>query len=52
MDLLTLIAVVLLVLWATGNFALHLGGAVHVLLVVALVLIVVRLLRGERVLPP
>lgn len=43
------IVVVLLVLWALG-FAVHIGGGlIHLLLVVALIVVVVRLLQGRRV---
>jgi hypothetical protein len=44
------IAIVLLILWALGFFALHLvGGLIHVLLVVALIVFVVNLVRGRTV---
>ena len=43
------IVVILLVLWALG-FAIHIGGGlIHLLLVVALIVVVVRLLQGRRV---
>jgi hypothetical protein len=43
------IVVLLLILWILG-FALHVaGGLIHILLVVALVIIVLRLLTGRRV---
>jgi hypothetical protein len=43
------IVVVLLILWLLG-FSLHVaGGLIHILLVVALVVIVLRLLTGRRV---
>ena len=43
------IVVILLVLWLLG-FAMHLaGGLIHILLVIALVVIVMRLLTGRRV---
>jgi hypothetical protein len=39
----------LLILWVLG-FAMHIaGGLIHILLVVALVIIVLRLLTGRRV---
>lgn len=42
------IAATLLILWLAGVFA-HVGGAlVHVLLVVALVVIIVRLVKGNK----
>ena len=43
------IVVLLLILWLLG-FTLHVaGGLIHVLLVIALVVIVLRLLSGRRV---
>lgn len=43
------IVVLLLIFWVLG-FALHVaGGLIHILLVVALVIIVLRLLTGSRV---
>jgi len=43
------IVVLLLILWLLG-FTMHVaGGLVHVLLVIALIVIVVRLLSGRRV---
>ena len=43
------IVVLLLILWLLG-FTMHVaGGLVHVLLVIALVVIVLRLLSGRRV---
>ncbi|MDB5709415.1 lmo0937 family membrane protein [Sphingomonas sp. MMS24-J45] len=43
------IVVVLLVLWALG-FAVHIGGGlIHLLLVIALIVVVVRLVQGRRV---
>ena len=43
------VVVVLLILWLLG-FTMHVaGGLIHLLLVIALVVIVVRLLTGRRV---
>ncbi len=43
------IVVVLLILWLLG-FTMHVaGGLIHVLLVIALVVVVLRLLSGRRV---
>lgn len=45
MGLLEIIAIVLLVLWL-GGFALHIaGGLIHILLVVAVILFVMRFFR-------
>jgi hypothetical protein len=43
------ILVILLILWGLGMLTAYtLGGLIHILLFVALVVIVVRLLRGRR----
>ena len=48
--MLVTLAVILLVLWALGFIAFHVGGGlIHLLLVVALIVIVVRLIQGRRV---
>ncbi len=44
------ILIILVVLWALGLFAFHAGGLIHVLLVVAAIVLVVRLLKGRRIL--
>jgi hypothetical protein len=45
-----LFAIVLLVLWALGFFAFHIGGGlIHALIVIALVIIVWRLITGRRI---
>jgi hypothetical protein len=44
------IAIVLFILWALGFFVVHVGGGlIHLLLVIALIVIVYRLLTGQRV---
>jgi hypothetical protein len=48
--MLMIILVVLFVLWALGFFAFHVGGLVHALLVIALVILIVRLLQGKKIL--
>jgi hypothetical protein len=44
------ILIVLVVLWALGLFAFHAGSLIHVLLVVALIVLIIRLVQGRRVL--
>jgi hypothetical protein len=45
------IAVVLLVLWLLGFFALHVGGGlIHALLVIAVIVVVYQLITGRRAL--
>ena len=49
MNLLWTLAVVLVVLWALGLVtSTTLGGFVHVLLVIAIVLVLVRIVRGRQ----
>ncbi len=48
-DLLYLIAVILIILWALGYFALNLGAIIHLLLVIAVIAVILRLIRGKRV---
>jgi hypothetical protein len=44
------IVVILLVLWALGMLSSYtLGGIIHILLVVAIVVVVIRLIQGRRV---
>lgn len=43
------IIVLLLVLWLLGGFVLNLGGLVHLLLVIALIVLLVQLISGRRV---
>jgi hypothetical protein len=42
------LVLILVVLWLLGITTLHLGGLIHILLVVALIVVVVRLLQGRR----
>lgn len=48
--MLEVILVVLVILWALGFFAFHVGGIIHALLVIALIVFIIRLLQGRRVL--
>ena len=48
-NLLYAIAVILLIAWALGFFVYSVGSMIHILLVIALIAIVFRVIRGERV---
>lgn len=48
-NLLYAIAVILLIAWALGFFVYSVGSMIHILLVIAVIAIVFRLIRGERV---
>jgi len=46
------IAVVLLLLWALGMISSYtIGGFIHLLLVVALIVVLIRLIQGRRTIP-
>jgi hypothetical protein len=42
------IAVILIVAWLLGFTAFHVGGLIHVLLVIAIVVVLVRIITGRR----
>ena len=43
------LAVILFILWALGAFAFHVGGGlIHLLLVIAIVVVLVRVITGRR----
>ena len=48
-NILYLIAVVLIIAWAIGFLGYHAGGLIHILLVIAVIAIVLRLIRGSGV---
>ena len=48
--MITTIAVILVVLWLLGVVTSYtLGGFIHILLVIAIIIVLVRLIRGERI---
>ena len=49
MDLIWTVAVVLAVLWLLGMIASYtIGGFIHILLVVAVIVVLIRLIQGRR----
>jgi hypothetical protein len=45
------IAVILVILWALGLLTSYtLGGLIHILLVIAIIVVLVRVIRGQKVL--
>ena len=48
-NLLYLIAVILIIGWAVGFFAFHAGGLIHALLVIAIIVVLLRIIRGGKV---
>lgn len=49
-NLLYIIAVILIIGWLLGYFAFHAGGLIHVLLVIAIIVILLRIIQGRKVL--
>jgi hypothetical protein len=48
-NLLYAIAVILIIVWAIGFFAYSAGGIIHVLLVIAVIAIIFRIIKGDRI---
>jgi len=46
-NLLYLIALILIIIWAIGFFAYSAGGIIHILLVIAIISILFRVIRGR-----
>ncbi|HEY6163032.1 MAG TPA: lmo0937 family membrane protein [Bacteroidia bacterium] len=46
-NLLYLIAVILIIAWAVGFFAYSAGNLIHILLVIAVIAILLRIIRGN-----
>lgn len=50
-DVLETIIIILVILWALGFFAFHIGGGlIHALIVIALIILIIRLVQGRKVL--
>jgi len=48
-NLLYVIAVILIILWAIGFLGYHAGGIIHILLVIALIAVLLRLIQGRKI---
>jgi predicted ferric reductase len=46
-NLLYVIAVILVIAWAIGFLGYHAGGLIHILLVIAVISVILRLIRGR-----
>lgn len=49
-NLLYVIAVILVIAWAIGFIGYQAGGLIHILLVIAAISIILRVIRGEKLL--
>jgi len=48
-NLLYIVAVVLIIAWGIGFYGYQTGGIIHILLVIALIAIIFRIIKGERI---
>jgi len=48
-NLLYAIAVILIIIWALGFFAYNVGSVIHILLVIAIVVVLLRVIRGGSI---
>jgi len=48
-NILYIIAVVLLISWAIGYLGYNAGGIIHILLVIAVIAVILRLIRGQKI---
>jgi predicted ferric reductase len=46
-NLLYIIAVILIIIWALGYFAYDTGNVIHILLVIAIIVVLLRLIKGN-----
>lgn len=47
-SLLYIIAVLLIIGWAVGFIGFHVGGIIHILLILAVIAVLLRLIRGQN----
>jgi len=47
-NLLYTVAVILVILWAVGYLGFHAGGIIHILLVIAVIVILLRVIQGKK----
>ena len=48
--MLYLIAVILIIGWLLGFFAFAAGGFIHALLVIGIIIIIIKIIKGEKIL--
>jgi len=47
-NLLYIIAVILVIAWAIGFLGYQAGGIIHILLVIAIIAVILRVIRGDK----
>ncbi|MFZ1703121.1 MAG: lmo0937 family membrane protein [Saprospiraceae bacterium] len=48
-NLLYTIAVILIIIWAIGFFGYSSGGIIHILLVIAVIVVLLRIISGKKI---
>jgi hypothetical protein len=48
-NLLYALAVILIIGWAIGFIGFHVGGLIHILLIIAIVAVILRVIQGKKV---
>jgi hypothetical protein len=48
-NILYLVAIILIIMWAIGFFAYSVGGIIHILLVIAIISILLRVISGDKI---
>lgn len=47
-NLLYTIAIILVIVWAIGLFGFQIGGLIHILLIIAVVAVILRIIKGNK----
>lgn len=48
-NLLYYIAIILILFWAIGYFGFHAGGIIHILIIIAIISIILRIIKGDKI---
>ncbi len=48
-NLLYIIAVILIILWAVGYLGINAGGLIHILLIIAVIAVLFQVIQGKRI---
>ena len=48
-NLLYVVAVILIIAWAIGFVGFHVGGIIHILLIIAIIAVILRVIQGKKI---
>jgi len=48
-NLLYVVAVILIIAWAIGFLGFHVGGIIHILLIIAVIAVILRVIQGRKI---